>query len=1183
MSTGRSPAPPSGAEAPSIAWDQRGERRRKRWHLLYFLLAGFDIITVSASLYLNHSLMSSFAESVDVNSQWSDRMGTYSDLAGLATNVNMPGNEVFDTLNVPGELQERDVALAKFDASLDLARMELSDNVTPAVAAPLLSQLDKVSQAMRAMTAVQNEIFEHFRRGEGDLAGAKMATMDRNNANVAVAIGHMGMRVREIQNQKFAAQNDQAQFVRGLEMVIALMIVFMVVAVTFYGHKLAQEVRKNEEELQETVNWARRSSESATQANRQLVEQRAELQSIIDAIPAFIFYKDTENRILDLNQHAAASFGLEPSQVRGETIDHFFSEGASEELWRDDAALIAEGTPLLGVEVIYQPNGAEPLPTRIDKIPLKGADGEYDRMVAVATDVTEVRNAQRELEVLQDRFQRSTDGASDGLWDYEPATGAVWFSDQFKRLIGLSDDQFDEIDHTIQAFTDLLHPLDKETTTQAIVQHLNVEEPYDVEHRLRMSSGEYRWFRARGQATRTSDGAAQRMSGSITDIHDHRTASSRLELATRAAGIGLWDWDVPSGTTYFNDTFFRSLGYEPGELEQGFDTWRDLVHPDDIDGALAAIEAHLAEDTPLFSHEQRLRKKDGTWTWFRNVAEVVEREADGTPKRMIGVHIDIHAMKKAGETLAEITTALDASNDSVFMFDADTLRIVYANHGAMEQVGYSADELRSMTPLAICPEFDTDSFEAMIQPLKESPGMSTVFRTKHQTAARELIPVEVSLQLVPELGSAGRFVAIVRDIRQQLLAEQRLEASRLEAEAANQAKSEFLANMSHEIRTPMSAILGYADLLESDADLAKDPQRAADAVQTIQRNAHHLLTIINDILDMSKIEAGALTVERMPTDPARIVEEVASLLRPRAYEKNIDLQIEYETEVPEQIQSDPTRLRQILLNLVGNAIKFTEKGSVKISVSCDEGLEQMKFVVRDTGIGMTPEQVASVAQFEAFHQADTSMTRRFGGSGLGLRISNALSRYLGGGLNISSTHGKGSEFVVRIATGSLAGVFLHSPDQLPELQQINKRQRQQKTAPAAKKEQPLRNVRILLAEDGPDNQKLISFLLEKSGAEVTIAENGRIACEILEGASEEELPHLVLMDMQMPELDGYGATRRLRKAGFNLPILALTAHAMDGDRKKCLAAGCDEFLTKPIHKPTLIESCVKFSQLQLEP
>ena len=350
-------------------------------------------------------------------------------------------------------------------------------------------------------------------------------------------------------------------------------------------------------------------------------------------------------------------------------------------------------------------------------------------------------------------------------------------------------------------------------------------------------------------------------------------------------------------------------------------------------------------------------------------------------------------------------------------------------------------------------------------------------------------------------------------------------------------------------------------------------------MQTIQRNSHHLLTIINDILDMSKIEAGAMTVETLPTDPAQIVEEVASLLRPRALGKNIDFKIFYQTDVPERIQSDPTRLRQILLNLVGNAIKFTENGSVQVHVSCDQEKEIMEFAVRDTGIGMTAEQVESISQFEAFNQADSSMSRRFGGSGLGLRISNALSSYLGGGLEITSEYGKGSEFRVRVATGSLAGALLQTPETLPELQRINRKYRKEKSEKKTTREK-LEGVRIVLAEDGPDNQKLISFLLEKAGATVTVAENGRIACELIEGSPEAELPDLVLMDMQMPELDGYGATRRLRQRGFTLPILALTAHAMDGDRKKCLAAGCDEFLTKPVNKATLIDMCVRFARLE---
>jgi CheY-like chemotaxis protein len=400
-----------------------------------------------------------------------------------------------------------------------------------------------------------------------------------------------------------------------------------------------------------------------------------------------------------------------------------------------------------------------------------------------------------------------------------------------------------------------------------------------------------------------------------------------------------------------------------------------------------------------------------------------------------------------------------------------------------------------------------------------------------------------------------------------------------QAEAASQAKSEFLANMSHEIRTPMTAILGYIDLLDTDGDLAVDREHSADALRTIRSNANHLLAIINDILDMSKIEAGQMQVELIDTDPAHIAEEVVSLVAARARGKGVDIRVRYDSPIPVLIRSDPTRLRQILLNLTGNAIKFTEVGHVTIHVACDAAAQKMRFRVVDSGIGMTPEQRDEIARFEPFAQADSSMTRKFGGTGLGLRISNALATMLGGGIEVDSLLGEGSSFTVTIATGDLQDVRLRDAGTIAAGAARPEADAAPDAGPGpAAPARPLEGLRILLAEDGLDNQRLLQFHLSKAGARVTIAENGRIAAEAIEGAGPDERPHVVLMDMQMPELDGYGATRRLRDGGYTLPILALTAHAMDGDREKCLAAGCDDFLTKPIDKSALIDACQAWAQ-----
>ncbi|OHB68589.1 MAG: hypothetical protein A2V70_05875 [Planctomycetes bacterium RBG_13_63_9] len=391
------------------------------------------------------------------------------------------------------------------------------------------------------------------------------------------------------------------------------------------------------------------------------------------------------------------------------------------------------------------------------------------------------------------------------------------------------------------------------------------------------------------------------------------------------------------------------------------------------------------------------------------------------------------------------------------------------------------------------------------------------------------------------------------------------------AEAASRAKSDFLANMSHEIRTPMTAILGFTDILAEEENLS---EAGREQIATIHRNGDHLLRIVNDILDVSKIEAGKMTVERIGCSVCQIVAEIASSMRRRAADKGLTLDVAYGTHMPETIRTDPTRLHQILVNLIGNAIKFTKHGHVHLAVSLDESgandIPQLCFEVSDTGLGMTPEQQEKV--FKAFTQADESMSRRFGGTGLGLTICKGLTRLLGGDVSVESELGKGSTFRFTIETGPLEGVRL-----LEDCQEAM-------VSPAPdycrRTSQPtvVLSARVLLCEDGLDNQRLIAFVLKRAGAQVTLADNGQVGMKKALEACEAGQPFdLVLMDMQMPILDGYSATRRLRGKGYDGPIIALTAHAMAHDRQKCLDAGCDDYVSKPIQRDALIAVVAEYA------
>jgi len=391
-----------------------------------------------------------------------------------------------------------------------------------------------------------------------------------------------------------------------------------------------------------------------------------------------------------------------------------------------------------------------------------------------------------------------------------------------------------------------------------------------------------------------------------------------------------------------------------------------------------------------------------------------------------------------------------------------------------------------------------------------------------------------------------------------------LERMREATEAANKSKSEFLANMSHEIRTPLTAILGYADLL---TDSGLKPSQRKEYVETIRTNGEHLLQLINDILDLSKIEAGKSRLEQRRCSVVSVVADVLSMMRVSARQGGISLDAEFPTPLPDSCSIDEHRLRQILVNLVGNAIKFTSVGGVRVVTSFEpnwrEGRAAVRVEVIDTGIGMPPEAIKRLG--EPFVQADASTTRQFGGTGLGLAITRRILDMMEGQLAVESAVGKGSTFVVTIPIGPLDGV------QMLDHPAKTIRAASSPTAQGAPPKTALSNVRVLFAEDAPVNQTLIATVLEKSGATVTLAANGIIA---LATALAEQFD-VILMDMQMPEMDGYEATRRLREAGYRRPIIALTANALAEDRNKCLSVGCDDYLAKPIDRSRLIATVAR--------
>jgi PAS domain S-box-containing protein len=570
---------------------------------------------------------------------------------------------------------------------------------------------------------------------------------------------------------------------------------------------------------------------------------------------------------------------------------------------------------------------------------------------------------------------------------------------------------------------------------------------------------------------------------------------------------------------------------------------------------------------------------------FRREAEAIVKGEAEEPLRFEGAddidfiaaafnefHANLKTLEEKQIKEEEVVAAKRyADNVIKSMFDVlivtdPELHIQTVNKAACELLEYTELELIGR-PIETLFKEEATFFGPPIRDVLRSNQMRD-FEVTVQTQHGRLVSVLLSASTMRD--NAGRPLAIItvgKDITARKHIERELLDAKASAEAASRAKSAFVANMSHEIRTPMTAILGYADLLTHPSQGDEDRKRC---IQTIRRNGEHLLAVINDILDVSKIEAGKMSVERIAASPCQVVTDVAALMKVRAMDKNLTFDVRYIGPIPQAIQTDPTRLRQILMNLIGNAIKFTHSGGIKLLVSIADSIDianpHLRFDVMDTGVGLTKEQVGTL--FRPFAQADSSTTRKFGGTGLGLTISKRLATMLGGDLTVRSEPGAGSTFSLTVQTGPLRGVaMLDSPRAMVDASETG----------INRMETVRLEGRVLLAEDGPDNRVLIGFYLRQAGLDVVEVENGALARDrALEALKRGNPFDLILMDMQMPELDGYGATEALRKNGYRNPIVALTAHAMGGDREKCLAAGCDEFAVKPIDHEALLNTLRKF-------
>jgi PAS domain S-box-containing protein len=618
--------------------------------------------------------------------------------------------------------------------------------------------------------------------------------------------------------------------------------------------------------------------------------------------------------------------------------------------------------------------------------------------------------------------------------------------------------------------------------------------------------------------------------------------------------------DPESRITFMNPTAEKLTGWSHHDASQKHlaDIF-NIVSEQSSQTMESPVASAICEGTVvgLANHTVLIARDASEWPIDGSAAPILD--AFGS---LVGVALafhDISIQRKAQQEL-EISEVryrrlFESAHDGILILDAITGKVLDVNPFLADLLGYPREHFLGRELWEIGVLKDAEMSKRAMQKLQRHGRIRYEDLPLQHKDGRQ-IPVEFISNVYPE-GRRNVIQCNVRDITERKRLAHDLAKARRDAENANRSKSEFLANMSHEIRTPMAAILGFAEML-----LLKSPEACAQigCVQIIQRNSLHLLELINEILDLSKVEAGQMKVERVSSDLPELLSEIISLMRPRAAEKGLGFGVRFEGPIPHLIQSDPLRLRQILVNLLGNAVKFTESGRIDLRIT-DEGSGGPNIVVRvdviDSGIGMTPEQLARL--FRPFTQGDASITRKFGGTGLGLTISRQLAKLLNGDVTATSQPGIGSTFTLKVDGGPSAGVEL--------LQDLT-----EATLPAMvdQRVQPTIHLRgrVLLVEDGADNQRLLRMQLGDAGASVSSALDGRIAVDL---ATAENFD-LILMDMQMPVMDGFAATIELRRRGLTIPIIALTAYAMAEDRDKCMASGCSAYLSKPVDEETLLKT-----------
>jgi len=761
--------------------------------------------------------------------------------------------------------------------------------------------------------------------------------------------------------------------------------------------------------------------------------------------------------------------------------------------------------------------------------------------VVIVRQRARVRTALKEI---NERYQGLVEQLPAVTYIAEPGAEGRWryVSPQIQTLVGYTPEEWMA---NPNCYFECLHPDDRERVFAKEVEAGAELRPYQSEFRMISRDGHVVWCRDLARLMAPAEDGQPLMHGVIFDITKSKEAESRLRAnemalhdAQRIAHLGNWDWDLRTGRNWWSDELYRILGRDPAEGPFDFTADARLISPDESNRAKEAFQLLIKEGT-LFELEHRMKKLDGEAIWL-SITGCADRDETGRIVRAFGTVLDITKHRAMEEEARLFRTLAERTKDPLYVLSpSEGWKLAYINDAACMHWGLPREQVLGMPVTEWDPEITTARLDELFVELKQ--GKFVVFESKHRLPDGRVVPVEVSASYFEHAGreyTGGWF----RDISERKQTELQMQRAQMAAEEANRAKSEFLAMMSHEIRTPMNGVIGMTGVL-LETPLSGEQR---DYVETIRTSGESLLEIINAILDFSKIESGKMELEKQPFDAGHVVEEVVDLFAPAAAAKGVELLFCVDPSIPTALSGDATRLRQVLSNLISNAIKFTAAGEIEVRLQgpatrperAGEPLE-ITLSVRDSGIGIPEEKMSRL--FQSFSQVDSSTSRRYGGTGLGLAISKRLAEMMGGRMWVESEVGKGTTF--------------HCTIRLPIAAET--------TPPVTvRPSAEMSGRRALVVDDSATNRQILLFHLARWGMAVREATNGSDAVKLLKAGEKFDL---CLMDMQMPGMTGLDVASiwRHRHPESKLPFLFLTSLGHTELRRAVEALGSSRLLFKP--------------------